>query len=241
MAERLAPTSVGERISNLPPAEFWLIDPEKKKIKTPTDSRGLVIVDELIESVKAYVDPTYKWHLRPDVHHLYWPRETYRLVDGVTDGHTPAMRFRDVCANKIYIPRDFHETIHRVTMPPAVPDAEVMLPYIDGWRIARGVFKIVQDVVQTERLSRRRVRLNSEGRRQLTADEVQAGIKITEEIIARRGKGIERHLGELVLVPEEFRPINPDLPLAQAAGQIGEMVIKGWQRQTRAVRLQTAA
>jgi hypothetical protein len=44
-----------------------------------------------------------------------------------------------------------------------------------------------------------------------------------------------------VLVPEEFRPINPDLPLAQAAGQIGEMVIKGWQRQTRAVKLQTAA
>lgn len=240
MVERLVLPSNTGRTSHLPPAEFWLRDPGKK-IETPTDSRGLVVVGELIEQVKAYVAPEYAWHLAPDVHHLYWPRESYVQLQASTQGLIPARTFREVCANKIYIPRDFHETIHCVSVPPPMPDAAVMQPYIKGWHIARSVFESVQEVIRQERLGKRRLHERPAGLPPLTPEQIQTGIQIVEEIVSRRGRGIERHLGELVLVPEEFRPIDIGLPLPQAVGQIGELVLEGWQRQTRAVRLSLAA
>lgn len=220
-----------ERISKLPPKEHWLIEPGRK-IQTPQDGRGLVVVDELVEQVKACIANDYEWRFPPDVHHLYWPREEYESVEELTDGVYPARTFREVGANKILVPRDFHELIHAITVPPDMPAADVMRPYIAGWAAARKLFETVQGVTRSERQHRRRLL-----RDDLTEEERLNGQMTMERKIARQSRGIEQHLGELVLVPEEFRPVDPTIPLQHAAGQIGEMVLRGWQRQTRAVRL----
>lgn len=46
----------------LPPRDLWLFDPETDgKIPTPLNEYGLVDADELIDTVKSTVDPSYKW------------------------------------------------------------------------------------------------------------------------------------------------------------------------------------
>lgn len=234
MSETAFPTRVAP-VENLPPAEFWLADPNKK-LQTPTDGRGLVIVDELIEGVKAYIDPSFVWDDKPDVHHLYWPRETYEALEAWSKGYIRSRLFREVCANKIYVPRSFHEVLHTVTVPPAMPSPEVMRYYSEGWRVARSLFTSVKEVVRAERLNRRRLE-----REDLTAEEERVGRLVMEESLRRHFKGVQRHLGELCLVPREFWPLDPNLPTQLAAGQIGEPVLRGSQRQVKAVRRPLAA
>jgi hypothetical protein len=219
-------------VEGMPPDEAWIKDP-LEKMPTPMDSRGLIIVDELIEGVKSYIDPTYKYPTKPSVHHIYWPRCDYDALEGWSDGYVPARRFRELPINKLYVPRYFENVLHTVTIRPPMPSPEVMGHQIEAWDAARNLFNSVRNALRAERLSRRRLELQ-----ELTPEEEEVGREIMDEIFQRHFRGVQRHLGALSLVPEEYWPFNPELPSHLAAGQIGEVMLRGHQRRTKAVHRQ---
>jgi hypothetical protein len=218
--------------SYLPPDAFWLTPlAEIEKMQTPVDDRGLVIVDALIEGVKSYIDPAWGWPDRANVHHLYWAKEWYVELDAWSEGHIPARRFRELPSNKIYVPQSFHAVLHAVTHEPPMPAPEIMREQAEAWRVATNLFDSVANVLRAERLSRRR-----RERLDLTERERRIGEEYMQETLDRHFKGVRQHLGALSLVPEEFWPLNPQLPAALAAGAIGDVMMHGCQRRTKAVR-----
>ena len=60
------------------------------------------------------------------VHHLYWPRRDYQTQ--------LERRFRSLPWNKIDMPVDAHELIHRYAPPPAKPPEE-MLSAVEMWEL----------------------------------------------------------------------------------------------------------
>lgn len=151
---------MAERDSSLfPPAEYWLINPYERRhtIKTPTDNRGLVIVDELIETVNATVAPDYQWATEPeniDMHHLMGDPTRYPWVKAP---HNPA-RFRQLPINMLYLPRDFHNLLTMLTVDPPRPPFEIMAQQNEAWAIASALFKKAEDTEEAVRqqIGRRR-------------------------------------------------------------------------------------
>lgn len=222
----------------LPPQEVWAIDPSKT-IKTPVDSRGLIVVDELIESVKAYICPEYNWDGPSDIHHLYFYASTYWQTEQDTGGAVPAYRFRELPVNKILVPRRFHNVIHIVTEPAEMPESQVMGNYIEAWTAARNLFASVRSAVQAERRTRRWLDQH-QADNSLTPEQEEVGLEIMEETVLRHFRGINRHLGALSLLPTEYRPFSSEVSLRDAMGQLGDILLHGRQRQTRAARLPSA-
>jgi hypothetical protein len=222
----------------LPPDEYWAIDPSKI-LQTPVDSRGLIIVDELIERVKAYICPEYDWDGPGDIHHLYFYASRYWQAEQDSGGAVPAHRFREMPVNKVLVPRRFHNVIHAVTEPAEMPGSEVMRNYIDAWTAARNLFASVRSAVQAERRTRRWLDQH-QADNSLTPEQEEVGLEIMEETILRHFKGISRHLGALSLLPEEYRPFSTEVSLRDAMGQLGDILLHGRQRQTRAARLPLA-
>jgi len=137
---------------SLPPQSVRLYDPrEKGRIETPTDERGLVDLDALVERVKMTVDPEYHWESSyNDTHHLQWHAAFYshfQMSDGVD-----MQSFRELTNRKAYLPRVFHNWIHAVTLPPPIPSNEVMQYSIDAQRVAISLAKTASLAVRLTRM-----------------------------------------------------------------------------------------
>lgn len=106
----------------------------ENRFPTPVDRQNRVQVDELIEMVKATVDPAYFWPGKVDLHHVQWPFDWYQWFDAVqTDSHGAGMHYRELPPNKIMVPRNFHIWLHRVALPPTMPRLKVMRQTIEEW------------------------------------------------------------------------------------------------------------
>jgi hypothetical protein len=127
----------------LPPQELWRYNPYREEpIPTPLDERGLVDVAKLIHQVKATIEPHYDWHSSfSDIHHLEWPDRWY---ENLSDGKVNPHQFRNLAISKIYIPRIFHNWVHRITEPPPPPDEEVMRYRIEAQHVAMVLFRTVK-------------------------------------------------------------------------------------------------
>lgn len=124
----------GERARfELPPPEARLWDPEKQgKFQTPVTDVGLVDLDQLVLLGEVTVDEAFDWRSRIDVHHLQWPRARY-VEDELS------MKFRELPRRKTNLPRTFHNWIHKLTLPPELPTAEVMRHVIEAEATARAL------------------------------------------------------------------------------------------------------
>lgn len=124
---------------NLPPEEYRLFRPEVDDlIETPLDERGLVHLDNLIAAVKATVLPEYDWTSKMnDVHHLQW----YNTLYNQHPSQDVAIEFRGLVNRMAYVPRVFHNWLHRITIPPPVPEEEVMRHSIEAQRVAVSLFE----------------------------------------------------------------------------------------------------
>lgn len=136
---------------NMPPIDYRKIDPKTDNlIETPLDHRGLVDLDGLIKIVKDTVEPEYSWlSSSNDVHHLQWYMALYRDHPD----QTLALNFRELVNRKTYIPRVFHNWLHRVTLPPPVPTDEVMRYSVEAQRVA---ISLAQTASEAVRLTRRK-------------------------------------------------------------------------------------
>lgn len=126
----------------LPPPDAWLHDPGKHgRIETPVDERGLVDLNALVAIVKETVDPEFSWHSSfNDIHHLQWFASQYPVGEN-TDSSVNMNEFRELVNRKAFIPRVFHNWIHHVTLPPAIPSVEVMKYSIEAQRVAMSLFR----------------------------------------------------------------------------------------------------
>jgi hypothetical protein len=210
----------------LPPKEYWAIDPSRV-IETPVDNRGLIVVDELIEAVKAYICPEYRWDGPNDTHHLYFLASLYRQLEEQSSGTIPARQFRELAVNKIYIPRRFHNVIHKVTKEAAVPEPEVMSDYLEAWTIARNLFAAVRKAVQ----DKRRLRLNTDAA--LPSEEDKVDAEIMAEVASRYFNEINQRAGALSLRTREFLPIDFEEDTRDSISRLGGVLLRGWQLRTR--------
>ena len=214
------------RCDGLPPRPYWLISPNQQ-IQTPTDSRGLVVVDELVESVKAYIDPSFDWSQGPpaDIHHLYFTEAFYKFFQDQSKGRIPAYDFREQAANKIYTPRLFHNVLHRVTAPAPMPSTEVMHNFIEAWTVARNLFASVSKAVRAE-VGRRKLDKKEPSELELARIDQE----ISAEVLSRHFGEIRSHLGELTLIPYEYRPLQLDGDVRGSASQLCSVLEHGQQR-----------
>lgn len=167
---------------SLPPLDLQLHNLQRDgRIDTPLDDRGLVELRELIYIVKQTVEPGYDWQSSfNDVHHLEWPARAYQSLP---HSQLNPQEFRNLAISKAYVPRVFHNWVHRITEPPPVPDVEVMYYRTEAQRAAFALFKTV-------RASRGLIRLKSLSEQELHSrliqnfDEFSNDLELTRSIPA---------------------------------------------------------
>ncbi len=140
-------------ISHLPPLDAWKVNPNKlKKFRAPTDDRGFVLPIATIERILKLFEDDYRWPvswakdapqiLRPDDHHFHWTKSDY---DPSKFTHlakaTVPLKFRELPTMRGIIPRQFHNVLHEVTLPPIMPKVEYMDHYLRSYEIAQSLFR----------------------------------------------------------------------------------------------------
>lgn len=134
--------------SELPPVSARLWNPDfQGKFETPVNEHGLVDLDQLKELGQATVDRSYDWTSRTDVHHLQWPRANY-LDDELKN------TFRELAWRKVAVPRKFHNWLHRLTVPPELPNEEVMRNAIEAERVAHALAQTAGRAVRLTRIKK---------------------------------------------------------------------------------------
>jgi len=138
---------------SLPPQELWLHNPDiDGLIPTPLDERDLVDLDKLVSTTLATVDNSFGWTSEfNDVHHLQWYASRYPRIEN--DDQLVNMReFRELVNRKAYLPRVFHNWVHRIMEPPPVPTIEVMNYSIDAQNVAMSLARTASLAVRLTRI-----------------------------------------------------------------------------------------
>ncbi|MEO6761072.1 MAG: hypothetical protein ABI220_01685 [Candidatus Saccharimonadales bacterium] len=210
-------------VSGLPPKDYWLIDPDKEKLETPVDDRGLIDVSGLIRVVKDSIDPAYKWPTHLSVHHLYWEDEWYSSAFIGDHGQ----KFRELPIHKALLPRVFENWLHRVTSAPDIPDPDVMHMRIESWQAAKLLFESVRKVVVWERRARRRESLIYRHPEILPYEfhgEDMIGKEILGGILTKNFGSLEPAIERHRRIPKEFQLLDTSGPPIQLAAALGKLV-----------------
>lgn len=152
-----------ETITHLPPLDAWKVNPNKvKKFYAPTDDRGFVLPHATIEAVLDLFHEDYRWPvdwskaapqvLRPDDHHFHWIAEWYERSHFKGKNSSVPRHFRELPSNRGIIPRQFHNVLHEVTLPPMMPKIGHMDHYLRSFAIARQLFDSAQKALMAESL-----------------------------------------------------------------------------------------
>lgn len=162
------------RLHELPPAdkvpilkEYGRIGLERfvdrYAVPTQTDDRGFVDYGWLLGYIDSLVSKEHVWTGRLDIHHLQWEASSYSPVnfadmtnpDGERADPTIPHQFRENPFHKLLIPRDMHDLIHLVTLPPEVPEYEQMKRRIDAYMIAINLFQKAKQTLDIEAQEKR--------------------------------------------------------------------------------------
>lgn len=170
-------------------------------IPTPVDKRGIVDHKLLMKQVSDFVEPGYKWNAPFfDEHHLYWQANYYESsfhVDPIL-----AQTFRNLPINKIWVPRDFHNFIHVMTIPGDVPEHFDMKSIVRDFRRRNYLHTITSQIVNLREVSERvvpRARRKKDGTEDgivYVDPETRRSFESLDELIERRKRfisQIERH------------------------------------------------
>lgn len=119
---------------------------EQYAIPTPTLPNGIVDHQKLVENVSELVSSDYRWRAPFfDEHHLHW--KGYYYNQGFHDDSTIPKQFRDLNIHKLWVPREFHDFIHAVTLPPDVPDFDVMAESVKQYRHKEYMYTISSEII----------------------------------------------------------------------------------------------
>ena len=212
--------------AELPPSEYWLINPARDQFETPTDERGIVDLKGLVTLGKTAVRETYVWDIhRTRDDHLCWPETAYRKLAWHLDDPLPVV-FRNIPPNKVRLPLEFERWKHAITIPPDFPSLEVMRYYVDAWATARDLYLSVGEAVRWERRLRRRSTNIASGKARFkpTDDEDPIGKEFIADTLAANFKGVEFSLRKHLELPPEFQIIKPEDDARRVLQVIGYQV-----------------
>lgn len=139
----------------LPPPEAWrepdkwldlstgLLRKDKRNQLHPVDSRGLVVVQDVIDELKELFwsdfeleyDPSHP-EIKSDNHHVYFTKADYRPINN-EDSLIPYF-FREEPSNLAHIHRQIHNTWHDRFNKPPKPSQKLMLEEMEQRAVARG-------------------------------------------------------------------------------------------------------
>jgi hypothetical protein len=230
--------------SDLPPRDAWLVnpfDPKFEKLITPTDDRGLILIDQLIDDVKSTVDPTYTWPGNLEVHHFYFFDSWYPNLRELPAPDNPAI-FRNLAIHKGLMPKVFEAWLHAITLPAEVPELEVRRHRVKAWWVAQNLFKSAKETLRWEELvaSRRQLIVNQPDilKREFNGSD-EIGEAYMQEVMEKNFHRFEAHLKAHEAIPEEFRIIETEEP-TKIISSLGRIVSKK-SLQLTPVIYQTAA
>lgn len=183
-------------------------------IDTIQGSLGLVDIQATVVALQK-VSGTREWKKRPDVHHIYWPERSYPKK-------TRYREFRELPINKVALPRDFHDFLHVFSIPPDIPEEDLMNYQIISHDSAKVMFESAQIIIQRQReidrlLGKRPGRENLSG-----------GIKSRKKAISNNKQRFNYARDIYSSVPCEARALSVDLDagLGVVARQLGRFVLK---------------
>ncbi len=233
--------SAGEATPAFPPPDAQLINPAHEKLITPVDDRGLVMVDQLIEDIKATVDPEFIWPSgkgKFNTHHYYWEKNRYPRIDEPDTLNPNA--FYNLPIHKGWVPIVFHNWLHRITEPPAVPSEEVMYLRTEGWNVASNLFRSVQRTIQIEPMTRRKKLLFDNP--EIDSDEDEISLEYAQEKLEEHFADVDQLMEESLRIPPEFRIVEPYEfdTYEELAAALGAFVVPASMDQRQAITSQAA-
>jgi hypothetical protein len=103
--------------------------------------------DEVVEIINdMFFWGDYDWpyepgdvETKPDAHHFYHYKRWYSALQN--DGSDVPADFRELPTSIGIMPRQFHNALHDLTLPPEKPDFEVMENHLVSFKLAHAVFK----------------------------------------------------------------------------------------------------
>lgn len=121
-------------------------------LETKTDERGFVDYGQLLSDINAQIDDaTFRWpRYNYDIHHLQWESVSYHPRE--FNGNTIPQEFREIPFHKLYIPRQLHNLIHRITLPPEMPSLDAMTKRVEAYRTAKNLFETASRSIRIEEM-----------------------------------------------------------------------------------------
>lgn len=129
---------------------------DRYAVPTQLDDRGFVDYGWLLGYIDSLVDEDYVWSSRLDIHHLQWEGSSYH-PDNFTDYDDPSVpqRFREIPFHKLLIPRQMHDLIHLVTLPPKMPEYSEMKKRVEAFDVAVSLFQKAKQTLDIEQQNKR--------------------------------------------------------------------------------------
>jgi hypothetical protein len=192
--------------------------------QTPTDQYGLVRVKPLEKIIDGtFPEPSDRLDasLYPNNHHLYWPARWYETShDYPSAVQSARTAFRNHPLNQLRIGHGAHQRLHDVTIPPPMPEDDVMYLRLKYMQFGRAAFIASRYVIRLDReLRRLRGELPSQGERGM-AESRRKGIY-------RNLKTYEESIEELAAVPPELHivSVDPQQSLRTVATRLGLLFV----------------
>lgn len=124
---------------------------EKHAVETKTDERGFTDYGWLLSYIDSLVSRDFLWPNNTDVHHLQWAASSYepKRFGHTRDPNVPT-NFREIAYHKLLIPRQMHNLIHKITIPPDVPQYDLMEKRLAAYNTALLLFQVAKRTLDIE-------------------------------------------------------------------------------------------
>ena len=133
-------------------------------IETPVYDNGIVDHAGLMKAVGGEVEGDYKWQAPFfDEHHLHWTKGRYSTEEYM--GSKMPGIFRDLPIHKLWVPRQFHDFVHVLTIPSEPPSMEVMRESVAAFRRAYHNYMLVNEAITLYERSQLSVPMPNDGTR----------------------------------------------------------------------------
>lgn len=143
------------RAPHLPPFDtVLLLAPDAKgkakatdKITVPLDGYGVPDPEAYLKLLLSTVEESYVWPNDDNVHHLAYPRHDYHNAGE----NAVEYRYRETPSIMMRLAKQLHNYGHAVTIPPPMPNDEVMIARVEEQTQINKLFKLGRQAISSER------------------------------------------------------------------------------------------
>lgn len=102
-------------------------------LEVPLDEFGVPRSADFVKMALGSVADGYYWTGYFDIHHMAWPRTNYG-ASAEPGEQSLAVKYRECESLKLRVPRQLHNYFHKATLPPPIPDTDIMRQYVEEQR-----------------------------------------------------------------------------------------------------------